>query len=450
MTGAGVDSLDRVAASRSPEIDAERAVLGGILVDPARLDDVADVLGPEDWFRDGHRLIWDAIRRVIQSGSALDFLTLKAALGSDLERAGGPVYLLELSDGVPRSSHVAHYARLVRDYALRRSLERIGRSLVAAALSADESGQALLDTTEASLVALRSSQPGTSVLDPATRSSATMAAVEAASEGKRRGILSGLRELDLLTFGLRPGQLVVLGARPSQGKTALALNLAVAAGAVGPVLFCSLEMSSDQISLREVALRSNIPHALLDAGKVTSGLSRAFTDGLQSLYDGGIHILDKPGATVSQVRGAARRLRASSGKPLAMIVVDYLQLMRSERGDRPENRTLEVSQFSAGLKMIARELEVPVVALSQLSRQSETRADKRPLLADLRESGALEQDADVVLLLHRPGVYERTPDPRAEVIVAKQRNGPTGTAHLRFDAGTMRFSDGPSLEARAS
>ncbi len=449
MTWATVEMPDALEASRAPELDAERAVLGGILIDPSRLDDAVDLIGAGDFFRDAHRRIWEAIRRVACAGSEIDLLTVNAALGPEIETVGGPAYLASLVDGVPRASNVEYYAKLVRDYALRRAVERLGRELVTAAVSGDDSGANLLERGETALLALRTTQPGTAVSDPAARASAAMATIEAAAEGKRRGVLSGLRELDAMTFGFRPGQLIVLGARPSQGKTALALNLARGAGVSGPVLFASLEMSAEQINIRELALRSAIPHALLDAGRIPSAMNSRVAEALQAVYDGNIHVLDRPGATVAQIRGAARRLAAVSKRTPALIVVDYLQLMRSERGTRVENRTLEVAQFSAGLKQIARELDLPVLALSQLSRQSEMRQDKRPILADLRESGALEQDADLVMLLHRPGVYERNPaDTRAEVILAKQRNGPTGIAHLRFDAETMGFTDAPALEAR--
>lgn len=451
MVGRGGDSGLAEIASRSPEIEAERAVLGGVLVDPTRFDDAAELLTDEDWFRHAHRLIWSAMRRVVAGGGALDYLTLKAAMtDGELDTIGGPVYIFGLTDGVPRASNVGHYARLVRDYAIRRSIESLGRSLVAAAASGDESGAELLERSESTLAGLRTAQPGTELGLPADGASEVFRAIEAAADGKRRGVLSGLRELDAMTFGFRPGQLIVLGARPSQGKTALALNLAVAAEAAGPVLFASLEMSSVQIRLRELALRSEIPHALLDAGRVSSHLAPKMTDATQAIHDGSLYLFDKPGATVSQIRAAVRRLLASAKRTPSLVVVDYLQLMRSERGARVENRTLEVAQFSAGLKMIAREMDVPVLALSQLSRQSETRQDKRPMLADLRESGSLEQDADIVLLLHRPGVYDRsTNDPRAEVIVAKQRNGPTGIAHLRFNADTMAFADGVGMSAYA-
>lgn len=438
-------------ASRGAEIEAERAVLGGVLVDPTRFDDAAEVLTEADWFRRAHAVIWSAMRRVIADGGGLDYLTLKAALpDGDLEAIGGPGYLFGLTDGVPKSSNVGHYARLVRDYAIRRSVEALGRSLVASATAGEESGAELLERGEAALAGLRTSQVGTTIETPEDGASAVYQAIEAAHEGKTRGVLTGLDGLDGMTFGFRPGQLVVLGARPSQGKTALALNMAVAAGVAGPVLFASLEMSSTQIRMREVALRSSIPHALMDSGQVPAGKHAEIVQAVQRVGDGGLYLFDRPGATVSQIRGAVRRMVAATKRPPAFVVVDYLQLMRSERGARVENRTLEVAQFSAGLKMIAREMGVPVLALSQLSRQSEARQDKRPLLSDLRESGSLEQDADIVLLLHRQGVYERTPeDGRAEIIVAKQRNGPTGITHLRFSSETMRFTDAVGVTAWA-
>lgn len=448
--GPGLDP-EAVADRRlTATLEAEKAVLGAVLVDPSRLDDATDILTAGDFYRDAHRLIWAAMVRVGTGGGVIDPLTVRAALGLDLERAGGAVYLFSLTDGVPRSQHVAHYARLVRDYALRRELEALGRDLTASASTTDEPAAELLERAEAGLLRLRTSQPGTTVVSPTDRASAALSAVEAAKEGRRRGVLSGLREIDSMTMGFRPGQLVVLGARPSQGKTALALHLAVAAGATGPVLFASLEMSAEQISARELALRSGIGHALIDAGGVPDHQATQLSVAAQGIYDGNVHILDRPGATLGQIRGAARRLMATAKQGLALVVVDYLQLMRAERGAKAENRALEVAQFSSGLKQLARELEVPVLALSQLSRESEKRLDKRPLLADLRESGALEQDADVVLLLHRPGVYERNPEDRtAEVLIAKQRNGPTGLAALRFDPDTMRFTDAGSLEARA-
>lgn len=446
--GDAFDDLDALNVTRNAAIEAERAVLGALLVAPDRLDDAVETVGEADFFRASHRLIWEAIRKVAANGSAVDLLTVKSALGPAIEDVGGPAYLAALTDGVPRSGNVAHYARLVREYAVRRTVEQIGRDLVDAAVGGEETGADLLARGETALLGLRTTQPGTAVEGPIDRTSALLSTLEAASEGRRRGTTTGLRELDALTYGFRPGQLIVVGARPAQGKTALALSMAVGAETHGPVLFCSLEMSTEQINLREISVRSGISHTALDAGRIPDSQQRQFSDALQAMHDGQVHVLDRPGATLSQIRGAARRLKSAAKIPLALIVVDYLQLMRPERGVRSENRTIEVAQFSGGLKLMAREVEVPVIALSQLSRESERRADKRPMLSDLRESGALEQDADAVLLLHRPGVYDaNVPDTRAELIIGKQRNGPTGIVHLAFDPETMRFSDSVGVYA---
>jgi replicative DNA helicase len=422
---------------------AERAVLGGILIDPRRWDDAAEVVGPDEFFRPAHRVIWHGCRRLIASGAPIDPLTVRGALSpEELDEVGGPAYLMGLVDGVPRSSNVAAYARQVKDYALRRQLEQIGRQILGEAQHGVAGGDQILAQAEAALIGLRNTQHGGTLLEPEDRASAAFAALEAAQHGRRRGVPTGLAAVDEMTFGLRGGQLIVLGARPSQGKTALSLTIAIAAGVVGPVLFASLEMSAEQINLRELSARSAVSHSILDSGRLGDAEATRVAHGMAQLAAGRIAVLDQAGATIGQIRAAARRLAAKAGMGLALVVVDYLQLMRSEPGTRPENRTLEVSQFSAGLKMLAREMNTPVLALSQLSRESEKRQDKRPLLADLRESGALEQDADLVMLLHRPGVYERNPeDARAELIIAKQRNGPTGIARLIFDAETMRFRD---------
>lgn len=431
---------------RTPDLEAERAVLGGILVDPTRLDDAVDLIGEGDFFRDAHRRIWAAMRQIASAGGAIDFVTVRAALGAGLEEAGGAVYLAGLVDGVPRASNVAHYAGLVRDYALRRSVEGLAHRLLGQAHAGDLTGAELLEQGEAGLLQLRTGQTGATVSSPADGASEAITAIEEAAAGKRRGVPAGLHGIDILTHGWQPGQLLVLGARPAQGKTALALHLAVEAGRVRPVLFCSLEMSALQIRMREIAMRSGIPHRILLDGTIHGGARQTFAAALEAVHAGGVHILDRPGATVAQIRAAARRLMAQTRGSLALVVVDYLQLMRPERGSRPENRTQEVAAFSGGLKMLARELSVPILALSQLSRQSETRADKRPFLADLRESGSLEQDADTVMLLHRPGVYDPAAgQTAAEVIVAKQRSGPTGVAHLAFDAALMRFTDAPMV-----
>lgn len=430
----------------SSVLAAEKAVLGAILIDGSRFDDASEAIRPDDWYREAHRLIWVGMTRCASAGRAIDLITLRGVLTpEEYERVGGPAYVSSLTDGVPRAAHVGHYARQVREAAARRSVEAAARSILADAEAGASSVEDLLDRLDGMAQQIRLGQPSIGCVAPADRAAS---AVELIASKGDRGIGSGLRQIDLLTLGWRPGQLIVLGARPSQGKTSLALQMAVEAGTRGPVLFCSLEMSTEQITLREIALRSDVKHSVLDGGFVAEHNGAAVSEGVRAMAEGQIHIADKGGQTVSQIRSAARRLTVQAHQPLALIVVDYLQLMRAEPGARAENRTLEVSQFSAGLKMIAKDLRCPVLALSQLSRQSETRQDKRPMLVDLRDSGSIEQDADIVLLLHRPGVAERNPyDARAEVIVAKQRNGPTGIAALTFRPETMRFVDADGLAA---
>lgn len=430
---------------------AERALLGAVLVTPERLPEAADAVTPEDFFRAGHRLLWEAMQRLAQAGRACDLVTLCSALSPDqLAEVGGPAYIAGLLDGVPRSSHAAHYAAVVHDASLRRQIAQVAQGVLAQCQAGEAEAPAVLGELEQALRALQHGLPATGLLTPEERARQALAVLEAGRQGTQAGTPTGIGLLDATTSGFRPGQLVVLGARPSMGKSSLAMALAVAAGAVGPVLFVSLEMSAEELGLRELAYRTQLPHRELELDGLAAYRRPRVDAALVDVAQGGVYLLDRPGVTVSQVRAAARRLQAQQGA-LALVVVDYLQLLRPEPGSRADNRTLEVSQQSAALKLLARELHVPVLALSQLSRASEARADKRPLLADLRESGAIEQDADMVLLLHRPGYYARDPhDHRAELIVSKQRNGPTGPVWLEFEPETMRFLEAPAMAAYAS
>ena len=418
----------------------ERAVLGGILVDPSRWDDAMDVLHESDWFRVAHRLIWRAMAKLAGAGHPIDSLTLIGNLSaSELADIGGASYLFALTDGVPKSMNVAHYARQVSDAALSRRTAAAARAILADAESGDTTALETLQRADALLAGLRSDRKGSLVLGPSERSGAVFQQIEAAGQAKPKGVLTRIHGIDSMTMGFRPGQLVVLGARPSQGKSALALTIALAAGITGPVLFCSLEMSVEEINLREVSSRSGVAHALVDAGGCNDAQLARLSTAATAMEHGHVHVLDQAGATLSQIRGAARRIAVT--QPLSLIVVDYIQLMRPERGEKTENRTIQVSQFSSGLKLLARELSVPVLALSQLSRESERRENKTPQLSDLRDSGALEQDADIVMLLWRPNIGNANADTMAELNIAKQRNGPIGTVKIHFDAATMRYGD---------
>lgn len=419
---------------RESAIEAERALLGGVIVEPQVFEDVE--LTPSHFYRAAHGVIWSAIGRIAAAGGAVDLVTIKAALGSELDRCGGAVYLASLIDGTPRSTNVAHYASLVRDLYVRRRVEQFGREIIASA--AEQTASELVERCESSVAQLRDSIPRVALQAPGEGMEAAYRALEESATNRQRGVLTGLKSLDLIVAGFRPGQLILLGARPSVGKTALAMNFAIAAGNSGPVLFASLEMSSLQLRLRELALRAKVRHEVLDAGRVGSHESSRVAAGLQALQDGGVFVLDRPGATVAEIRAGARRLMALTRTAPVLLIVDYLQLIRTS--DRSESRQVEVTHVSSELKRLARELNVPLLALSQLSRQVESRTDGRPRLNDLRDSGSLEQDADVVLLLHRPAMYDVSDD-RAEVIVAKHRNGQTGYASLRFEAPLMAFTD---------
>lgn len=421
-------------------LTAERCALGAVLIAPSRLDDLGGV-GEADWFRLAHRLIWSAMRRAAEKGLPLDAVTLADQLTpKQLEDVGGLAYIYGLLDGVPRSANAAAYGQQVRDFSMRRKVDAAMAQVLQLARSGEVGGAELVERAETALAALRQAQTGTAVISPLERASSTLSALtDGPATARRRGVFSGLTSLDRLTFGWRPGQLIVIGARPASGKTALALQLAIAAGTIGPVLFASLEMSVDELNLRELAARSGVPHQVLDSGSLGESDLAAVQDAHRRLEAGGVHVLDQAAATLTQIRGAARRLVAQHG-PLAAIVVDYLQLMRPDPGTRIENRTIEVGQFSMGLKRLARDLSVPVIALSQLSRESERRTEKQPMLSDLRDSGSLEQDADTVLLLHRPGNYSAAvPADQALLHIAKHRNGPTGLVKLRFSPRTLQF-----------
>ena len=424
-------------------LNAERAVLGGIFVDSTRWDDAANILSRDDWFRQAHGILWGAISRLIEQGKPLDPLTVQSVLSpKELEDAGGPAYLFRLLEGVPRSSNVAAYAAQVKESAQRRRLEALGRSISSQAQSGEVTATDVLDRAEGELLRLRTAYENGTGRPAPSRGARAIERLEHAAQGRRPGVMSGIVGLDSMTFGFRPGQLIVVGARPANGKTALALQLARQAQSTVPVLFASLEMPEDELTDRNWAASAGVPFHVIQTGRPSESEMQRLSAAAHLIDSENLEIIDRAGVTVAQIRSRARVFAARRAQPLGLIVVDYLQLMRPEPGTRTENRTVEVSQISAGLKRLARDLNVPVIALAQLSRESERRPNKRPMSSDLRESGALEQDADVVLLLHRPCLYDdNQPKDITELIIAKQRNGPTGIALLKFHAETMSFSD---------
>jgi len=427
-------------------LEAERSVLGAILLDNHQINMALEVLGAGDFFLDQHRRIFEHMVQLDEERKAIDSVTLTEELNrhDELEAAGGVAYLGALLDGVPRVTNVEHYARIVKEKAMLRNLAHAANNIQQSALAGDDDADAILDRAESSILQLAEDRirPGFIGVKQLVRDS-FQRLEKIFTEGRRiTGLPTGYQQLDNLTSGLQSSELIILAARPSMGKTALALNFAenVALRTREPVAVFSLEMSKESLLLRLLAA-----HARIDAHKFRTGhLGRddwqRITESLGELGEAPLWIDDTGSATVLEMSAKARRLKKDKG--LSMVIVDYLQLITA-RG-RFANRNEEVSSISRALKALAKELQVPVVVLSQLTRAPE-REERRPQLADLRESGAIEQDADVVMFIHRPNFFKvgATPEERneAELMIAKQRNGPTDKINFVFLNTFTRFEE---------
>lgn len=428
------------------DLQVERAVLGAVLVDNALLASVMIRLSPDAFYRRAHRSIYEAMLSLNSSGEPIDVLTVSAQLtlsGSGLDEAGGMAYLSGLTDGVPRSANIESYAKRVTELASLRQLIRTSSDMMASAYDQDEPSQEILDAAASKVLALAQGRHAGSLVPMSEIEPLLMPIIErhAASDPAAIGVGTGFGQLDRLLWGLKPGQLVIVAARPGQGKTAFALNIAQHVGLTQrqPVGVFSLEMSKEELGLRLLAQKAEVSGSRLIRGTMSEVEYQRVGMSLQPLNESRIYIDDSAGATPFEIRAKARAMKGSVG--LDLVIVDYLQLMHVS--ERTENRTQEIAQISRHLKMMAKELQVPVIALSQLSRALEARKDKRPMLSDLRESGALEQDADIVLFLYRDEVYQATEKNRgaAEVIIGKNRGGPQGTVELQWFAEQTRFAD---------
>ncbi len=427
-------------------LDAERSVLGAILLDNHALNAAVELLRPEDFFLEQHRRLFHRMVALAEQHHAIDPVTLAEELErhGELQAAGGAAYLAQLMEGVPRTTHVEHYARIVKEKALLRNLIHVTEAIQQQALEADRQADEILDRAESLIFQLAEDRVRTGLVGVRELVRDSYERLERmVSEGRRlTGLSTGYRQLDQLTSGLQPSELIILAARPSMGKTALALNIAenVALGERRAVAIFSLEMSKESLLLRLLSAR-----ARLDAHKFRSGLLgredwKKMAATLAELAEAPLWIDDTGSTTVMEIGAKARRLKHDKG--LDLVIVDYLQLLTA-RG-KFSNRNEEVASLSRGLKSLAKELKVPVLVLSQLTRAPE-REDRRPQLADLRESGAIEQDADVVLFIHRPNFYRpELPEEerrKAELIIAKQRNGPTDRLHFVFFERFTRFEE---------
>ncbi|HEV2491330.1 MAG TPA: replicative DNA helicase [Candidatus Acidoferrales bacterium] len=424
---------------------AERSVLGAILLDNHALNIAVERLKPEDFFLDQHRRIFERIIELAESQQAIDLVTLSEFLDrhGELEAAGGPAYLSQLMDGLPRATNVEHYARIVKEKAVLRQLIRTAEAIQQRALDAEEDADAILDRAESDIFQVAEDRIRAGLIGVKDLIKDNYARLEKMMEQGRRltGVPTGYLNLDNETAGLQPGELIILAARPSMGKTSLALNIAENA-ALGrephPVAIFSFEMSKESLLLRLLASQGRVDAHKFRTGHLGHEDWQKIGPALARLGDSPLWIDDSASSTVMEMGAKARRLKRDKG--LDLVIVDYLQLVAA-RG-RFSNRNEEVGSISRALKGLAKELKVPVLVLSQLTRAPE-REDRKPQLADLRESGAIEQDADVVLFIHRPGFYRTDlPDDeraKSELIIAKQRNGPTGSLDFIFINRYTRF-----------
>src|SRR5881397_1738164 len=397
-------------------LEAERSVLGAILLHNDAFNLAAEVIDSTDFFRDAHRRIFDKMVRLAERGDAIDLVTLKEELGrsGDLDEVGGPAYITALVDGVPQSTNVEHYARIIKEKATLRNLIYSANKILTTAYDAEEDADVILDQAEHAIFAIADDNVRdgfVSLRDLARGSLDTIEKLHARKE-LVTGVPTGFTDLDEMTSGLQPSDLIIIAARPSMGKTSLVLNMAqhVALQPNLTVGFFSLEMSKEALFIRLLTAQAQIDGHRLMSGAIGQKDYGRISHALETLSSMRLFIDDTPNLGVLEMRAKCRRLQAEHG--LNLVVLDYIQLMNS-RG-RFENRTLELASISRSLKGLAKELNVPIVALSQLSRAPESRSDHRPQLSDLRESGALEQDADVVVFIYREDMYSDKTQPAAD------------------------------------
>ena len=439
-------------------VEAEQSVLGGILLDTNAWDKITDLVREHDFYRYEHRLIFRHIARLTEQARPVDVITVAESLegNAELDKAGGLAYLGSLAQNVPSAANIRRYAEIVRERAVMRKLAEVGTEIAASAYNPGgrDAGQ-LLDEAESRVLEInQESERGGQgfvaippLLNQVVERIETLYGRDNASDVT--GIATGFTDLDSMTSGLQPGDLVIVAGRPSMGKTAFSINIAenVALESNKAVAIFSMEMGGTQLAMRMIGSVGKLNQHTLRTGKLEDDDWSRMTHALGRLNDAPIFIDESAALNSLEVRSRARRLhRQNNG--LGLIVIDYLQLMSSPSGKTGENRATEISEISRSLKALAKELQVPVIALSQLNRSLEQRPDKRPVMSDLRESGAIEQDADLILFIYRDEVYN--PDSadkgKAEIIIGKQRNGPIGRVFLTFRGEYTRFENHASAQ----
>jgi len=451
MSDDRIDAMAGTERLRVPphSVDAERAVLGGLMLDNLAWERIADLVTADDFYRHDHRLIFNAIGELAEKSQPLDAVTVSEYLdrNQQLEQMGGLSFLGQLAKDTPSAANIRAYADIVRERALLRKLIEVGVGITDSAYTSDGRGASeLVDDAERAVfqiaergkrrgsgfVALRKILPGTiDRLD-----------ILSHSDGDISGLSTGFNSLDDMTAGLQRGELVIIAGRPSMGKTTLAMNIAenAAIGSGKAVAIFSMEMSAEQLSFRMIGSIGRVDQSNLRRGNFNDEDWNRINSAVAIMSEAPIYIDDTPSLSPTEVRARSRRLAREHGG-LGLIVLDYLQLMQVQ-GNK-ENRATEISEISRSLKALAKELDCPVIALSQLNRSVESRTDKRPVMSDLRESGAIEQDADVICFIYREEVYDKDTTRKgiADIIIAKQRNGPVGEVHLTFLGQYTKFEN---------
>ena len=429
-------------------IDAEMSILGGILLENEAVNRVLDILVPDDFYRESHRKIMRAMIELNDHREPCDLITLTTILKKrgELEEVGGGAYLATLVDFVPTAANIAYYARIVKEKAIARNLIRAATDIVTDGYDEQAEIEELLDKAQKTIFEISENRVKTPYFQLNAILKDTIKYIGDLYEKKEHttGVPTGFLDLDDKTAGFQRSDLIIIAGRPSMGKTAFALNIAQYASIYAeprcPVAIFSLAMSKEQLVTRLLCSESRVDASRLRTGHLLDGEWEKIMRGAEKLFEAELFIDDTPAISILEMRAKARRLKAEHN--IGMVVVDYLQLMRGSGS--PESRQQEISEISRSLKALAKELSVPVVALSQLNRGLESRTDKRPMMSDLRESGAIEQDADVIMFVYRDEVYNKdNPDVRgkAELIIGKQRNGPIGTVNLTFLGEYTRFEN---------
>ncbi len=427
-------------------LEAEQAILGGLMVDPYCWDQIVNVVIEADFYKIAHQRIFSAIQELYFKGSPVDIITVSNLLAEhkSLEMIGGASYLAEVMNQTPTSAHIAVYAKIVHERALLRKLIHVSGEIIEKSYGDSYSSvEAFLDEVESEIFSIaEKKQTGLASAAELIKVSIDRLTELSARKETTTGVASGFDQLDKLTAGFQPGELTIIAARPSMGKTAISLNIAQHAAIRGKksVAYFSVEMAKEQMMMRMIASEARVNLSDLRVGSVNDNAWPRLIEKASKMSEAPLYIDDTSGISPFEIRAKARRMKAQNG--LDMIMVDYLQLMQLKQ--RVESREREVSEISRTLKAIAKELQIPVIALAQLNRGVEGRSGHKPMLSDLRESGSIEQDADVIMMLYREEYYDRdNPDVKgkAEVIVGKNRNGPTGSAHLKWESHIGRFSN---------